>query len=352
MSPEVNDPFFEKYEKDYPFLLELPLYAIYIQFHRNVMHGYQQHSSCDSQIKDENAHTNDIRQICKSVQTYLPQLKGMNDTFSLKDVSKTCEYLSYWIYDKIKYINNSPDNIKNLYNTINPTSTHGLSHECSNIKDFKIPADEFNKKKELFFHAENLYWIENKYSTIKNDDSTLYRKYLVKCAEYYNEIMRDNYCKGKGNYKSELTVFSTNFNKTKNFLNTNGIQIKIEDIKSPGIFECTPKEKSREGGPDAQLDGHLQNPYSGHPNDDVGTTDPVTIAGTSLGIFSVMFLSYLYLHKFRVYQNFIRPLLQKKMKMLNNIEDDDNEFLQIPEHDQMNLDNTSYRVNYHSAQDY
>ncbi|SBT74333.1 Plasmodium vivax Vir protein, putative, partial [Plasmodium ovale] len=212
MSPQVKDHFFEKYEKDYPFLLELPLYAIYIHFHRNDIHGHELHSSCESQIKNENAHTSEIRQVCKAVQTYLLQLDGLKDTFRLKDVSKTCEYLNYWIYDKIKHIKNSRDNIKNLYNTINPKSVHDLSDGCSNIKDFDISEDEFNRKKELFFHAENLYWIEKKYITIPTKYSSFYEKYLVKCAEYYNEIMLNTYCKNNDEYKLELKNFSTNFN--------------------------------------------------------------------------------------------------------------------------------------------
>ncbi|SBT74201.1 hypothetical protein, conserved [Plasmodium ovale] len=308
---------------------------------------HQSNSSCESQIKDINAHTSEIRQVCKAVQTYLPQLEGLKQTHVLDDVTKACEYLSYWIYEKIKHIKNSRDNIKYLYNTINPKLIRGLSDGCSNIKNFDISEDEFDKKKELFFHAENLYWIERKYRTIPIEYSSFYEKYLVKCAEYYNEIMLNTYCKNNDEYKLELKNFSTNFNNTKNFLNRQKKEIELEDLKSPETFKCTPESKSAAGAADTVRGDRSQKPYSGYPSIGSGT-----IAGTSIGIFSVIFLSYLYLHKFRVYQNFIRPLLQKKMKMLNNIEDDDNEFLQIPELDQMNLDNTSYRVNYHSAQDY
>ncbi|SBS92993.1 hypothetical protein POVCU2_0084160, partial [Plasmodium ovale curtisi] len=54
---------------------------------------------------------------------------------------------------------------------------------------------------------------------------------------------------------------------------------------------------------------------------------------------------------FKGYQHFIRPLIQKEKKLLSNLEDEDNEIIQISDPNQMNLDNTSYHVNY-SAHDY
>ncbi|SBT73791.1 PIR protein [Plasmodium ovale] len=346
MSAQIKDSFFEKYETQYPFLLELPLHGIYTMLHKFYTESYED-SPCKSQILDNSEHSSDIHQVCKVLQKYLPEIRGFLETHKLYDLSKGCEYLNYWIYDKIKHINRSRDNIQSLYNAINILkSSNSLNDKCSNIQDFHISADKFNEKKDLFFHAENLFWIKKKYSEIQHHDSRLYEKYLEVCAEYYKKIMLNNYCKNKEDYKSELTTFSTNFNNTKTFLNVQKKKIELENLKSPETFECTLESKIPEGGPDASHPDDLQNHRGGERDalvSDIGGTgtDPGTIAGTGLGI------SF-----FKGYQNFIRPLIEKEKKLFNNLEDEDNEIIEIPDPNQMNLDNTSYHINYHSAQDY
>ncbi|SBT57682.1 PIR Superfamily Protein [Plasmodium ovale wallikeri] len=341
MSGIIEDPFFKQYKK-YSFILDLPLYAIYSYFYTPI-EGYEHNSSCENEIVYKDVHTTKIREVCKSIKEHLPNLQGLKETHELSDVNKVCEYYSYWIYDKIKHINNSHDNIQSLYNAINTLkSRNNLDNKCSNIENYKISADKFNEKKELFFHTENLFLIEKKYNKIQNKDSSLYEKYLEECAEYYKKIMLNNYCKNKEDYKSELINFSTNFNRTKNFLKEQNVQIPLEDLKSPDIFECTPASKIHRGGGDDSLDGDV---------DDAGT-DPGTIAGTGLGISFVILLSYVFLYKFKGYQNFIRPLIEKEKNLLNNLEDENNEIIQIPDPNRMNLDNTSYNINYHYAQDY
>ncbi|SBT83489.1 PIR protein [Plasmodium ovale] len=316
--------------------------------------------SCTYQIDDKQAHASDFRQLCKAVETYLSELQGLISTHGLYDVTKGCEYLSYWIYDKIKHNNSSRENIPNLYNAIDSLKKYrGLNDKCSNIQDFNIPEDEFNKKKELYFHSENLFWIEKKYSTTVISDSSIYKKYLDECAEYYNDVMSNNYCKNKKDYKSELTDFSSKFNKTKNFLlNEKKIQITLEDLKPPELFECSPGAKGVSDVPPASpLDlASQQSPGTGYPSaqvadiEDTGT-DPGTIAGTGLGISFVMFLSYLFFYKFRGYHHFIRPLIDNKKKTLNNLEDEDSKFFQTHEQKHINLDSALYHVNYHSIQD-
>ncbi|SBT73596.1 PIR protein [Plasmodium ovale] len=341
MSGIVEDPFFKQYKK-YSFILDLPLYAIYSYFYTPI-EGYVHNSSCENEIVHNDVHTTEIREVCKTIKVHLPNLQGLKETHELSDVNKICEYYSYWIYDKIKHINNSHDNIQSLYNAINILKSSGsLAKKCSNIENYKISADKFNEKKELFFHTENLFLIEKKYNKIQNKDSSLYKKYLEECAEYYKKIMLNNYCKNKEDYKSELTIFSTNFNNTKTFLNGQKKQIELEDLKSPETFECTPASKIPIDGEQDSLVG------------DVGGagTDPGTIAGTGLGISFVMLLSYVFLYKFKGYQNFIRPLIEKEKKLFNNLEDEDNEIIEIPDPNHMNLDNTSYHIKYNSAQDY
>ncbi|SBT83966.1 PIR protein [Plasmodium ovale] len=321
------------------------------------MEGHER-SSCEYKISENLAHSNYIRQVCKNIETHLSQLKNLISTIHLADVAKGCEYLGYWIYDKIKHINSSRDDIQNLYRAINYLNLlNGLNGKCSNIRDFNISEDKFNKKKELFFHTENLFWIEKKYSTIISSDPSLYGKYLDECAKYYRKFMLDYYCKNREDYKSELVDFSTNFNRTKNFLKEQKIQIVLEDLKSPETFDCTLESKiPEEEGPVASHPHDPQNHRGGEQDaliDDVDSagTNPGTIAGTGLGISFVMLLSYFFLYKFKGYQHFIRPLIQKEKKLLSNLEDEDNEIIQISDPNQMNLDNTSYHVNY-SAHDY
>ncbi|SBT56385.1 PIR Superfamily Protein [Plasmodium ovale wallikeri] len=357
MSVLNEDPFFKKYGQKYTFLLELPLYAMYNMLHMFYTETYED-SPCKIQIYYNNDHSSDIHRVCKVLQMYLPELLSFQETHELRDLSKGCEYLSYWIYDNIKHINDPRENIRSLYDAINTFKLgRGLNDKCSNIKYFKISEDKFNKKKELFFHTENLLWIEKKYNPLHDKNSSLYKEYLDECAKYYKEIFLNNYCKNKKEYESELIDFKDKFNSTKKYLKSKGIQIILDDLQSPDLSKCSPEVKS----PSVRLDDSqlqdLQNPGNGQQEAMVAdidgpTTDPGTLVGTGLGISFVMFLSYLFLYKFRGYQNFILPLINKKKKMFNNLEDEDNEFFHIPDPNQINLDNTSYHINYNSEQDY
>lgn len=211
--------------------------------------------------------------------------------------------MGYWIYDKIKHINSSRDDIQNLYEAIHFLNLlNSLNGNCSNIRDFNISEDKFNKKKELFFHTENLFWIEKIYSTIVFSDSSFYGKYLNECAKYYKKFMLDNYCKNKVDYKSELLDFSTKFNRTKKFLQGQNIQIALEDLKSPETFDCTLESKNPEEGPAASHPHDPQNHRGGEQDALIGDVDSAdtntgTIAGTGLGISFVMLLSYFFLYK-------------------------------------------------------
>ncbi|SBT84328.1 PIR protein [Plasmodium ovale] len=348
MQVQDKDSFFKKYEEEYPFLLDLPLYSIYSYFYTLYIEGYE-NATCKYQIDDSRAHATDIRQVCKSLEIYFSHLQGLVDAHSLIDITKGCEYLGYWIYDKIKHIKSPRDNVTNLYTAIDTFMLgRGLKDKCSNIKDLDISEDKFNKKKELFFHAENLFWIEKEYNPLHKSNSSLYVKYLSECAKYYDEIRLNEYCKKNEEYKPELIYFNTIFNNTKKSLQERGVQIILEDLQSPDLSKCSPEAKSvSHGQADSALrTEHPRNPYSGYPNDEVVTThgatnDPGTIAGTCLGT------SF-----FKGYQNIIRPLMEKKKQLLNNLEDENNEFIQIPDPNQTNLDNISYHINYHSGQDY
>ncbi|SBT84215.1 PIR protein [Plasmodium ovale] len=310
------------------------------------------------QINNDIEHASEIRQVCKAAEKYFSELRSLINTYESVDITKGCEYLGYWIYDKIKHIESPRDNVTNLYKAIDTFMLgRGLKDICSNIKDFNISEDKFKKKKELFFHSENLFWIEKKYNLLHDSNSSLYVKYLSECAKYYDEIRLNEYCKKNEEYKSELIYFNTNFNSTKKYLKDQGIEITLDDLKFPDLSKCSLEANSHVRGSDSFHDDLPLNPGSGHqvPQvSDIGDsgTDPGTIAGTGLGISFVMLLSYLFLYKFKGYHHFIRPLIEKKTNTFNNLEDADNEFIQIPAENQMNLDNTSYNMNYHSSQDY
>ncbi|SBS89283.1 PIR Superfamily Protein [Plasmodium ovale curtisi] len=339
MSAQDKDPFFKKYEEN----------VYYVFFYTD---SYIHQSSCEYQIYNEVQHASEIRQVCKAVQTYFSELPDLVNTLALVDISNGCEYLGYWIYDKIKHINGPRENIQNLYEAINTLKLgRGLNDKCSNIKDFNISEDKFKKKKELFFHSENLFWIEKKYDPLYSNDSSLYKEYLDECSKYYKDIFLNNYCKNKKEYESELIDFKDKFNSTKKYLKNQGIQIMLDDLQSPDLSKCSPEVKS----PAVRLDAtQLQDPQNpgGEQQEalisDISgpTTDPGTLVGTGLGISFVMFLSYLFFYKFRGNKNFIPSLINKKKKMFNNLEDENSEFFQIPQPNQMNSENTSYHLNY------
>ncbi|SBS99138.1 PIR Superfamily Protein, partial [Plasmodium ovale curtisi] len=185
-----------------------------------------------------------LRQICRAVYKTLSEL----DLEIIKELDNKCksyEYVSYFLYDKIKNID-TKNNFEDLYRTLDTILIYPVEGKKCDIIIFDLNKDTFDKKKELHFHSEILYWIKLKNESTFYFDEDFCKDYINKCFQFYNEKIKDSDCKEFKHYEGELIKFSNSFNETIKFLKGNGIDIAENEIELPIKTVCPSDEQSTE----------------------------------------------------------------------------------------------------------
>ncbi|SBT55766.1 PIR Superfamily Protein [Plasmodium ovale wallikeri] len=193
-------------------------------------------------IYEESTENSNLLRACVVTDYILNSLNETAKQYELYIVKNLCMYISYILYDKIKSI---PDrsNFENLYKCLNNYKiTYDLNDDNCNIINFYSNDKELDKRIELYFHSEILRWIQAQYNTFNLYYEDVYNKYLKQCANFYNNVIQDDYCNKVESYKSEIENFQTNFNKTKNILKGKGINIRDEETQLLERPSCTSKD--------------------------------------------------------------------------------------------------------------
>lgn len=241
-----------------------------------------------------------ILPICLTVEEILRKVQ-LKSQYKISDAYNPCKFLSYLLYDKVKNIS-TENNFKDLYEAIDAMIFGSLNKE--NCKIIKFNKEEFDKKKELYYRGETLYWFKNNYeNSIFRNESTC-SNYIRECEDYYNQNIETKDCTKLKHYKSELKYFIENFNETRNNLQKSGVQISANVIPLFDETMCQSESESTELKVQAvaHLEGDRQELYhSGSFTDntihledhDVGTNNSAGIVlGIMTGIFLLFFIHY------------------------------------------------------------
>ncbi|SBT57290.1 PIR Superfamily Protein [Plasmodium ovale wallikeri] len=347
---EHPDPFFDNWEFD--LLMKIPLYYIYKDFNNY----YSYYSSSNNIDKNELALfsecTKEINPGCNAINNALKNLKNDLVKYDLFDTNKHCEYLSYFLYDKLKKITGI--NFDQLYEEINDNMPiYDLNTETCHIKEFHKYKDNFRNKKYLYFYSEMLHWIKEKYKEYFYLENDFCNKCIQDSVTFYNEEIKSKYCEKKDSYETELQSFIRNFNETKEFLEGNGIQI-IPPIKKLLTEPTCPAETRN--ALDTESSGHSHStpqinpipedsdpeiPPIGNPNNGADTT-----AGIVLGTFSGISLLYFIFHKFTPFGSLISQKLGSTKKHFNLGEKSEELSLDAYDNDDASLFNNEYHIQY------
>ncbi|SBT55616.1 PIR Superfamily Protein [Plasmodium ovale wallikeri] len=280
---ERPDPFFNNLPFD--LLMKIPLYLICKDFNDYYSYYLSSSNLDKNQLLLCSEYTKEIKSGCNAINNALKNLEKDLAKYDLFDTNKHCEYLSYFLYDKFNKIT---DEIKfeQLYNEINDNMTmYDLKDQTCHIKEFHKYKDNFDNKKFLYFHSEILHWIKEKYDEHFYQYQTFCNQCIQDSAKFYNEKIKNIYCKEKESYENELLSFIGNFNETKEFLERKGIQITLPNTELPTVPNC-PAEESRitldtrghgqlHGAPENNPilgDSSPENPPIGNPNNGADTT--------------------------------------------------------------------------------
>ncbi|SBS94782.1 PIR Superfamily Protein [Plasmodium ovale curtisi] len=353
MATEHPDPFFNNWQFD--LLMKIPLYRIYNYFKQY----YSYYSLSDKIDKNElipySKYTKEINPGCNTINNALKNLKKDLAQYELFDTKKHCEYLSYFLHDKFKTIT-SEINFEQLYKEINNNKMmyYYLDDQTCHIKKFDNYKGNFDNKKYLYFHSEMLHWIKEKYEK----EFYHYQDFCNKCIQYsanfYNEKIKNNYCKEKESYETELQSFIENFKKTKEFLESKGMQITPTITELPTVPTC-PAEKSIIAL-DTESHGHSHaapenNPVHGDSSTEIppvvnAINGADTTAGIALGTFSGISLLYFFFYKFTPFGSLISQKLGSTKKYFNLGEKSEELNLDAYDNDDNNLFNNEYHIQY------
>ncbi|SBT74145.1 PIR protein [Plasmodium ovale] len=345
MATNGTDDFFKKLQN---FFMNLPLYHTYRDFSLLLGTVQKQHSICHHYLESSSENYSAILPICLTVEQILGNIQ-VKSQHEISDVYNPCKFLSYLLYDKVKNISNE-NNFDDLYDAIDTMIFEPLNKK--NCEIIKFNKEEFDKKKELYYRGETLYWFKKNYENCNFGNVSTCSNYIRECEDFYNKNIETKDCTKLKHYKSELKYFIQNFNETKNILQRNGIEISDKNIP---LFEesmCQSESKSTEleQKPIVHLGGDQQELYhSGSFTDqtlnledyDVGTNNSAGIVlGTMTGIFLLFFIPY----KFTPFGAWLKNKF--------NLEHKTNEFsLNNSANENVDLYNEIYNIKYSSAGD-
>ncbi|SBT83736.1 PIR protein [Plasmodium ovale] len=338
----------------YDFLMNLPLYITYNNFSSNYSYAPSKYDLCSHYIEDSNPDFGEFRKVCRAVEKTLNSLDS--GIYHELDNCKPIEYLSYFVYDKIKNIPTS-NKFQTFYGILsNILISYGKVKNCNIIK-FDKNKDEFHKKYELYFRGEIMHWIKLKYESYFHNDQEFCKKYLNECFQFYNEKIKNNYCKEFVHYEEELTKFSNNFNETMRLLKTKKISVKEEEIQLPLKTGCSSNERKDSVGEQvlnqAQPVQQMVN-VSAHPNPETVSmgspnADTKVTAGTVSGTLIGISLLSLLFWKFTPLGSRIQHKIWNKGNNYNLEHQNDEIIIDTSNNEDIYSYNNKYNIQYHSV---
>ncbi|SBT52047.1 PIR Superfamily Protein [Plasmodium ovale wallikeri] len=356
MSENIEDPTLRKWNENYPFLIGLPLYRIYNNFSTYYNIRKNENAICKSSIASNILHSNDIISVCQKTQKILNNIKSIATSLKLANSNKLYEYLSYFLYEKIRKFTTN-NNFKELYQALNDIKEcDQLNGENCNIINFHNNNEEFDNKKELFFRNEIIQVIKDKYDIYFADEESFYKTYMNESAHLYNQVISANYCKYDQYYKKLLENFSYNFEETKIFLTSIDISATCTALNTKPSCETEVRvtELLQTGVEDSQ--SHLQNEAiaGSFGIDTLSSSTSNNGKGKTVGIISGMMFGILLLFllfcKFTPLGTLLNHKIWKITNKFNRDYNTDDLTLDNLENEKMDLYNSTYKIQYHSLQ--
>ncbi|SBS93154.1 PIR Superfamily Protein [Plasmodium ovale curtisi] len=123
---------------------------------------------------------------------------------------KTCNYLNYWLYDKLKNIDATPCDIEIFYFLWHQyvMDNKDIINKCNNEKSYGFSKKELGNKKKLFDFLEYYNEIREKLKEDNNKNKKSYCYYIRSIFELYKYMVHNN---SSQEYTEELWLFRKSF---------------------------------------------------------------------------------------------------------------------------------------------
>ncbi|SBS99516.1 PIR Superfamily Protein, partial [Plasmodium ovale curtisi] len=316
---------------------------------------------------------NDFNQ-CEELSTELKKYEGVVDlcrklSYFLRNLDKiltinvfdneSCEYLNYWIYDRLfnKSINDIPD--KNFYITSIPFIVRAKNYidygEICNFHIFKITKVDFAKMKKMFDLAVNYKSIITKFSTTDFKCSTYFDEYIKDSVKVYNDAKEE--C-STGSEKPYCSVY--------NVVDGLDSDRKLSKLQCPELKTSHSVITTSKQGMDGRVgiqgvvvsnDGRLENDFSAFSHSiSTGEMLPISDTEAKTYIMAAIFpligiiLLFFILYKFTPLGSRLHTVLSKK-KLISYFEDEHEKQVlseNIYETEDVIINEIAHHIGYHS----
>ncbi|KMZ95688.1 hypothetical protein PVMG_05832 [Plasmodium vivax Mauritania I] len=170
-------------------------------------------ASCGSSVDEFIADNLDFCNIWNSIQEILKYWNQQNSQPNNFAYNKECDYLNYWLYDKVKDNNDTRNIIPFLYEIRELFTAKGY---C-NSKRYEFLAEQLENKKILHDFVEYYDLIKDKLTTSENAERKKYCEYIKVLFDLYKD-MEQNKSLSQG-YIDEINHFKAKFSGNIDELN-------------------------------------------------------------------------------------------------------------------------------------
>ncbi|SBT73481.1 Plasmodium vivax Vir protein, putative [Plasmodium ovale] len=236
-------------EKDRYFAINAKAYRFYNYFDVD-SYALEKSAVCDDdKIKDKTTIS-----VCRKLEKILNEWEGVMvfaNSVSV-DEKTTCDYLIYWLYDKVKNSSCDDSDIYLVYSKLSDLMESICFKEKKDTYDRKFiklyDRNVLKNKKELHDFLEYYNFIRPKLDN-ENLEKTVYCNYIEYIFGVYNKMHKDYNLKCTGLYE-EITPFKQKFNNSSKELNY--VKEKCQNISEKLVSEvkneiiCLSQEQENE----------------------------------------------------------------------------------------------------------
>ncbi|SBT58531.1 PIR Superfamily Protein [Plasmodium ovale wallikeri] len=167
----------------------------------------------------------DICNIWGKVKKILELWDSVYENFNDIPSNKKCEYLNYWVYDKLKHIKD-PSDIILFYIGWQQyvSSTPGIKNKCYGKLYNGFTREYFKNKKKLYDFLEYYFSIKDKMDNVSSQNRKEYCDYIEIIFQLYKEMV----------YNNISYVYSEDINNFKKIFLSNNRELSFLSHKCPG----------------------------------------------------------------------------------------------------------------------
>ncbi|GAW84251.1 variable surface protein [Plasmodium gonderi] len=195
------------------FLTDKPLYDFYYVLNNAFDKEDKKHVIINDKLKQNGEYTY-IKQLFDNLRGILNEWKNILKIFKLhyKNNNSYCNYLNFWMHNKIITKNFPEETIHDIYNEWDILNKEISTNDTCYRKNFHMSEDKFKKKKKLFEFLEYYEYIKDKMSYEGLINREKYCDYIRSIFALYYEIINENNNNPYNIYGKELENFKNIFN--------------------------------------------------------------------------------------------------------------------------------------------